>query len=213
MKRKRPILPEYPASAPLFRAAQHALDMAEDVENICFEDETLEGLEGIALNFSGCTFRSVTFGENDIEHMSFADCVLDHCDFSGFKLLEGSMHRVEITGCRGMGAQMDRSVLSNVLVKDCRVGYMTISECKLTNVEFCSSELENMLLYSCQMKDSAFESCRMLNAEITGTSLKGIDLTTDDISGLRAQLDCLKGAKISVLQTPMMCALLGMKVE
>ena len=213
MKRKRPGLPEYPDRANLEQAVRRALDLDEDVEKLAFEGEALEGVEGVSLAFAGCVFRHVRFGENDIGHLSFTDCLLDHCDFSGFKVLEGSLHRVELISCRGLGAQFDRSVLRDALFQACRVGYLTLSESRLTNVEFADCELENLLLYACALKDAAFTGCRMPNAEVTGTSLKGVDLTSDDISGLRAQLGCLEGAIISAAQAPELCALLGMKVR
>ena len=213
MKRKLPALPEYPEQANLEQAARRALAMDEDVEQLCFMDDAMEGLEGQSLTFSSCVFRRVRFGENALEHLSFVDCQLDHCDFSGFKLLEGALHRVEFLSCRGMGAQFDRSSLRDVLFRECRVGYLTLSECKLNSAEFVDCELENLLLYGCTLKSTVFEACRMPNAEVSGTSLKGIDLSGDDISGLRAPLSCREGAIVSALQAPELCALLGIKVK
>ena len=213
MKRRKPVLPEYPDRATLEQAARRALDLDEDVENLLFEDDVLEGLEGTSLTFSGCVFRRVRFGENDFSHLNLLDCRLDHCDFSGFRLPEGSMHRVEALQCRGMGAQLDRSVLRDVLFDQCRLGYLTVSECRLLQTAFADCELENLLLYGCQLKDAAFERCRMTAAEVTGTSLAGVDLSTDDISGLKAQLECLKGAEISVVQAPELCALMGLVIR
>ena len=213
MKRKRPNLPETPEQANLGQAVRRALDLDEDVEKLAFEGEALEGVEGVSLTFSGCVFRRVRFGENDIEHMSLVDCLLDHCDISGFKMSEGSMHRVELISCRGTGAQFDRSVLRDVLFQDCRAGYLTLSEARLTSVAFVGCELENMLLYACPLKDVAFDGCRMTSAEVSGTSLKGVDLSSDDISGLRAQLSSLEGAVVSAVQAPELCALLGIRVK
>ena len=213
MKRKRPNLPADAAQANLDQAVRRAMDLDEDVERLLFQDDALEGIEGVSLSFSGCIFRRVRFGENDIEHMSFTDCLLDHCDFSGFRLAEGSMHRVEVVSCRGIGAQFDRSVLRDALFQDCCIGYMTLSECKLTAIEFVSSELQNLLLYDCALKEVRFEGCRMPGSEVSGTSLKDVDLSSDDISGLKAQLSCLQGAVISAVQAPELCALLGMKVK
>ena len=63
MKRKKPVLPEYPDRANLDQAVRRALDLDEDVNNLLFEDDALEGLEGTSLTFSGCLFRRVRFGK------------------------------------------------------------------------------------------------------------------------------------------------------
>jgi len=196
----------------IIEMAYAAIEEGDDVRQAEFVSEILEGIETGSLGFVKCTFRNVTFGENHIKHLSFADCTFRNCDLSGLKLSDGSIHRSKFIECRGTGAVIDDSVIMNVSFEKCLLNYLTVSGCKVNNLKFKVSELARMMLHSCKAKGLKIENCNLTQAEFVETPLAGVDLSTDDISGIRVPVEALRGAKISVLQTVQVCGLLGVEV-
>ena len=87
----------------LMEALYLAMEEDDDVRDGDFQGEILAGIETRSLSFVRCKFQNVTFGENEIAHLSFVDCELRHCDLSGLRLVDGSLHRTNLFGCRAAG--------------------------------------------------------------------------------------------------------------
>lgn len=198
--------------ANLMETVRVAAAEGEDVFLQEFEDDCLEDVVTKSLDFSKCTFQNVSFGENDIKHLSFANCTFHHCDLSGMRLSDGSIHASHLVDCRGVGTQFDDSVLKDVRFDDCLLNYMTLSSCKLTNLTFLNTSLEQLMLHTCQIKRLKIKRCKLTGAEIVETSLSGVDLSTDELGGIRISPRDLAGAKISFAQTPLICGLIGVEL-
>ncbi len=198
--------------ADIIDSAYAAIEEGDDVWNAEFTGDTLEGIDTGSLGFAKCSFKNVTFGKNNIRHLSFADCTFRNCDLSGLKISSGSIHRSKFIDCRGTGAIIDESVIMNVSFENCLLDYLTISACKISNLKFKACRLTRMMLHTSRPKTLKFENCDLTQAEFVQTALAGIDLSTNDISGIRVPVEALRGAKISVLQSAQICALLGVEI-
>jgi uncharacterized protein YjbI with pentapeptide repeats len=198
--------------ADIMEAVRAAAEAGDDVLGLEFEGGALEGASARSLAFSKCVFKNVRFGDNDVKHLSFADCIFNHCDLSGLRLSDGSVHATQIKNCRGVGAQFDGSVLKNVAFVGCQLNYMTIASCKLASLTFRDCSLEKLMLHTCQQKGLKIENCSLASAEIADTSLLGVDLSSDDIGGIRVSPRDLAGAKASLLQAALVCALVGVEI-
>ena len=62
----------------LMEALYLAMEEDDDVRDGDFQGEILAGIETRSLSFVRCKFQNVTFGENEIAHLSFVDCELRH---------------------------------------------------------------------------------------------------------------------------------------
>ena len=196
----------------IVEAALAAAEMGDDVSGMAFAGEVLEGIDTGSLGFVRCTFRNVTFAENHIRHLSFADCEFRSCDLSGLRMTEGSIHRSRFHECRGTGAVIDASVIRSAQFENCKLNYLTVSACKISGLRFKNCELARMMLHSCKPKNLKIEGCSLERAEFVETPLAGVDLSTDDISGIRLPVDALRGAKISSVQAPQICGMLGVEI-
>lgn len=197
----------------MFDLVYQAIEEGDDVRDAEFTGEVFEGIDAGNIGFVRCVFRNVTFGENYIKHLSFADCTFRNCDLSGLKLSDGSIHRSKFIECRGTGAVLDNSAIMSVAFENCMLNYLTISGCKLNNLKFTKCELARMMLHSCaKPKGLKITDSNLTQAEFVETPLYGIDLSTDDISGIRVPVEALRGAKISVMQTVQVCGLLGVEI-
>ena len=196
----------------IIEAALAAIEEGDDVRNTEFTGDTLEGIDTGDLCFVKCVFKNVTFGENHIKHLSFADCTFKNCDLSGLRITDGSVHRSKFTECRGTGAVIDDSAIMNVVFENCMLNYLTVSGCKINSLRFKGCSLARMMLHTCRPKGLKMENCDLTQAEFVQTPLAGVDLSTDDISGIRVPVEALRGAKISVMQSVQVCALLGVEI-
>ena len=80
---------------------------------------------------------------------------------------------------------------------------MLYEKCKLDSAAFTETPLKNV----------EFRECSLRRAEFQRSPLADVDLTSDDIEGVRVELSLLRGAIVTPVQALMLASLLGLIVK
>lgn len=209
---KKPMRSKTLTDGNLSAAVYHASEEGE-LTALRFADQTLSGFRAALLEFDGCLFERVQLVDCDIDRIHFKDCQFVQCDFSGFRFHEGTLRRVTFEDCRAVGAQFERMTLRDVAFRQCHLDYVGLIDCRFQDAAFEQCRMEHALLYQCTQKRLTLQGCDMDGAEVIGTMLDGVDLSDCVLNSLRSDIACLRGATVSLSQTPVVLGLCGIRVR
>lgn len=213
MKRKSAAPGEVMPNDSIELAVIHSVEDDAAITNLLFELDTLEGISARMLDFVGCIFRRVTFSDLHIDRVHFANCRFEQCDLSGLPFRDGTLNRVEFVGCRGTGCIFDRMKMKDVLFKDGQLNYLTLSSCQAERIEFIDCDLSRSMFFETRQKDLLFDRCKLNESEFQGTLLKDVDLSSCSIENITLPSDLLRGATISLDQSPSILGLFGVRIR
>ena len=185
----------------------------EDIANEVFENE----------DFSNSTISSknidkIVFNNCDFTNVKFDTCILDgitfnNCDLSMVEFVDGGIHRCKFKNTKLVGANIGKSSMRNVIVEECYAKYFNLYQTRTSRLFLKSSNFTEARFYDCVLAEAIFDSVNFLSAEFLNTSLSGVDLSETEISGLRIKEEDIKGAIISIKQTPLVATLFGLKIK
>ena len=191
-----------------------AAEQGVDVENIRFT----QPLAGMTLTadgpeFHGCLFDGCRLLDMEIEGVFFVDVVFRDCDLSNLSMRGGVFIRCVFERCRLTGADLAEASLTDVTFLNCKGDYLGLAQARCKDVRFVGCELTEAGMQEMQLARTVFEGCRLQRAELFHTPLSGIDLTTDEIDGIRLEGSELKGAIVTPLQACELARLLGLIIR
>ena len=196
----------------LTAAVEEAIAEGEDLRGKHFADESLDFVEGQALDIVGCVFERCTFGEMDLKRISFVDCVFEKCEWSNVRLTSATFQRVRFSSCRMTGLEFLRGVLMNVSFDGCMMDYVSLSETKLDRVIFDQCRMRESLWSEVRLPKVRFAGCDLTKAQWMRTPLIGIDMSTSQIEGWTITLFDLRGVKVTAAQMISLSGLLGVEI-
>lgn len=164
------------------------------------------------LKFDYCILENVVFEQCTLEKFEAINCVFVNCDFANSIFNESIFSKVEFKNCRITGVQFPDSTFSDFLFSGCQGSFMTsryssfkhgeFVECKLNLSDFSASDLDKISFSKCDLKESTFANC----------SFNLASLATSDIERASFNANNLKGLTISLEQSYIFARLLGLNI-
>ena len=199
MKRSEPHLSRLERGRLLFSLVE-AQQEEQDICNLRFENEELEGFEGERLEFRGCVFSGCRLAGNRLRQISFTDCLLEGCDLSNLDCSDGVTQRVIFHGCKAVGLDFCQGFFQNTLFEDCDLRYANLNQSVLKEAEFRRCNLTGATLDDCDARSFSLEECDLTGANLRRLPLGGKDLRSCRLDGVILVGEELHGATISVEQ-------------
>lgn len=179
--------------------------------DIHYKNKTFDLSEISYAEFNGCLFENCNF-INEGVNIHFYHCKFNHCDLCNIILNKTKLYIVEIFECKLIGATFNESIFESLIINESTLKMAGFFYHKFKEVDINKSLLE----------ESLFDSCTLIKFEITNSNLTGIDinktklnidLSSNNIEGIKISNEDIKGATISYEQSYDLIRLLGVKLK
>ncbi|WP_347158238.1 pentapeptide repeat-containing protein [Pontibacter chitinilyticus] len=142
--------------------------------------------------YEGKTFDKILYPGKAIKNREFETCTFKNCDFSNADFSVNRFTDCVFIGCNLALLKLNRSTLSHVVFR----------ECKLTGINFseCGEALFTVRFESCFLDYASFVNRKMPKTLFSSTSLKGTDFTNATLTSAVFDNTNLEGAVFSGTQ-------------
>lgn len=143
-----------------FKNIREAFDWAvKTATNNTLQDLDMSWAELSGLNFSGKTFKRITFLAANLSGSVFSDCKFVNCRFSNSILKDTQFLNVDMAGCNFFGC-----LLNNGRLKTCNISNSTfvgadLKECKVSESLFSECNFGSNNLAMSAVTSNSFLSC------------------------------------------------------
>lgn len=183
----------------------------EKLEGYSFSNENIELNKNVEIKV--CKFNGVVFGEKSINFGNLEDVEFINCDLSNLSFIDTSFFRVKFENCKLFGTNFVDSDFDNVIIKDSMCNLINIAGLKIQNTKIINSNFKESRIMSCGLKNMVIEDVNLSRSDIINTKLKDIDLSSNNIDGIKVDLNNIKGAIINFQQSIDLIELLGVKIK
>lgn len=215
MQVAQPVLPaRMETGISLEEALSLALSDEGPVVGHRFEGGSAAGWELEKSEYRGCVFSACRLTGARLEKAWLRDVVFERCELSGVRLAESTLQRVRFVDCKLSGANLSGAVLQDVHFQNCAADGIILAESGLKNVCFEDCKLQEASFSTLRKKAHfSLERCDLRAADFLHTPLKGMDLTSNDIDGIRLEGQEVRGAVVTALQACELAKLLGVVIR
>lgn len=184
------------------------------IRNACIEGEEASGQELRRMEFYGCVLKESKYIHCDFSKSSFIDVVFYKCDLSNTDFKECYFMRCEFISCKGVGVDMQSSVMKHTKASDMNLRYANLNNIYLEHVFFDKTDMMEASMSEAKYKDWKAADTKFVGTNFFHTNLRGFDFTENELTGLLVSEDLseLKGIKISPVQALEIVKLLGITI-
>ena len=176
------------------------------------KDSKLVGISEVT-EFNECVFKDLSFIDVELTKITMVDVRFENCDFSNVDLGDRSFFRVEFKNCKMIGVDFTKVHFYDCLFEGSNASYSNFSEVKFKNSEIIDSNFMESRFQAVEFSSLYLESVDFTRLEVIQSSLKGLNLCDCVIDGIRADLNSLRGVKVSSYQAIDLISLFGIIVE
>ena len=214
MRRQLPRLPSEPmAIQPLEQAARRAAEEEEHIERAQFYNDMLLETNLQRVDIDTCFLKGCKFPECIIQKSYITDAVFRDCDLSNVHFEDTNFRRVEFHNCKLVGTNFTGAILKHVLMSECLGRYCNFSFAHIQDSLFQTCDFAKMGMTEARLTRILLEGCSLAEAEMLNTPLKDVNLTTNDLQGIRLSGGELQGAIISSLQAVDLIRIFGVSIQ
>ncbi|MBN1440508.1 MAG: pentapeptide repeat-containing protein [Anaerolineales bacterium] len=163
--------------------------------------------------FEVVIFRRAVFGPSRCAKPRFLDCRLDACDLSGIDWEQARFRRVELLGCRGIGAQLVESEWEDACFREGNWERAVFTAARFRAAHFTGCSLRETSWEGADLTGAVFEDCDLTRADFRGSKLQDVDLRGSALDGAQAGWEEWKGAIVDPRQAVQVAGLLGIAVR
>lgn len=157
--------------------------------------------------------RNVSFQGAELPLVQLADCRFEAGDFASCTLDKAYMRRVELIGCRLLGATLAEADLRDVLFARCNANLAHFWNTRFRAVRFEHCTLHEASFDGADLTGAVFYKCDLSGADLRNTRLKGADLRGSSLAGIKINSNDVAGAVIDPIQALELIQLLGVVVR
>lgn len=158
-------------------------------------------------------FKRVSLSQTQLTAPQVIDSRLEACDFAGAEWEKAYFRRIELLGCRLVGAKLIQANIEDVVIKDCNGELALFWESSFKAVRFERSTLREASFEGANLSGVVFDTCDLQKADLRNTKLVGTDFRGSMLSGIQVGIKELQGAIIDPAQAVQLADLLGMTVR
>jgi uncharacterized protein YjbI with pentapeptide repeats len=176
-------------------------------------DCQLAGQAAAGVVFEQMHLRRVDFGRTRLARSRFVDVRFEACDLSSVDWEKSHFRRVELIGCRLLGARMPDSYFADTLIRDCSAELVFLTAAEFKAARFERTSLLEANFDAADLSGVVFVKCDLSGSNLRGANLAGADLRSSVIGGVQVGIAELQGAIVDSMQAAQIAALLGLVVK
>jgi uncharacterized protein YjbI with pentapeptide repeats len=173
-------------------------------------------LQAANVSLDECVLERLLLAQAKLEKMRVSDCDFRACDLTAANCSEGSLIRVRFAGGRMTGTDLNRAVIKDVVLTDCKLDManfrfakftrVRFENCILTDTDFQNAELTDVEFASCLLEKTDFNNCKISRVDARGSqlfdirgwpSLRGLKIDTTQLMTIAPELALALGLQIT----------------
>lgn len=186
------------------------------IENAILSNLDYTELKAKNASFEESVIERSHFVAAKLEKLSFMDVEAKASDFSAALCSDSSLVRVHFIGCRMIGVDFNRSVIKDVIFKDCKLDMANFRFAKLTRVRFMKCTFIDADFQAAEIREVAFDNCHLEKVEFGQCKIKQVDVRGSqlyDIKGWQSLRGLIINSTQLVTIAPQLAAELGLIIE
>lgn len=166
-----------------------------------------------------CYFEKATLTDLHFQNISCYDVVFKNCDFSNVvwntdaEFAGPVLHQVTFDNCKMVGTDFGMTAFKKVTFQNCVGRYVNFSFTTMKEVKLLNCSFQNMILQDSTCKKILLQENELLELELLHTSLKDVDMSSNQIDGLKTDLESIQGMIVNPEQALHLSKLLGIVVK
>ena len=187
------------------------LSKKEILKDYIFSNENIKLDKNVEIK--RCKFDGIIFDEVNIKFGTLEDVEFINCDLSNLTFIDTHIFRVHFKNCKLFGTNFIDTTLDNVIIEDSMCSMSNFTGVKIHNSKISDSNFKSSNIENSELKNIIIDRVNFNDSSFIKTPLKDIDLSNSNIEEINIDLNCIKGAIISLEQTMDLIGLLGVKVK
>lgn len=187
------------------------INKKEVLKDYIFNNENIELDKNVEIK--RCKFDGIIFDEVNIKFGTLEDIEFINCDLSNLSFIDTHIFRVKFKNCKLFGTNFIDTTLDNLTIEDCMCSMSNFTSVKINNSKISDSNFKTSNINNSELKNIILDRVNFSNSDFINTKLRDIDLSSCNIEEINIDLNCIKGAIISLEQTMDLIGLLGVKVK
>lgn len=168
-------------------------------ENKAFEKVTYAGKGTWSKEFEQCTFKSCDFSESSFSQCRFTDCQFIGCNLAMLKLNRSTLSNVGFKECKLIGVNFSEceDFLFTVRFENCILDYASFMKKKMPKTQFLNSSLKNVTFAHANLTKAMFDNTDLEGTVFERTELKEANFATAYNYTLDPEQNNIKKARFS----------------
>ena len=187
------------------------IDKKEILKNYIFNNENIKLDKNVEIK--KCKFDGIIFDEVNIKFGTLEDVEFINCDLSNLSFIDSYIFRVKFNNCKLFGINFIDTTLESLIIEDSMCSMANLIGVKISNSKISDSNFKTSNINNCELKNIILDRVNFSNSDFINTKLKDINLSSCNIEEINIDLNCIKGAIISLEQTMDLIGLLGVKIK
>jgi len=187
------------------------IEKKETLKDYVFNNENIKLDKNVEIK--RCKFDGIIFDEVSIKFGTLEDVEFINCDLSNLSFIDSHMFRVSFKNCKLLGTNFIDTTLDNIIIEDSMCSMANLTGVKINNSKISDSNFKSSSINNSELKNLILDRVNFSNSDFINTKLKDMDLSSCNIEEINIDLNCIKGAIISLEQTMDLIGLLGVKIK
>lgn len=166
------------------------------------------------LELSGSRIEESRYMGCNFEKASFVDVIFQKCDFSNCDFRDAYFQRCEFLSCKCVGADLNHTILKNIVIEDSNFQYAMLNDAVLEAVAVSASDLTDASISDTRLKEFGAVRTKFIRTNFFQTKLKGLDFSQNELMDISVSdtLEELAGIKVSPVQALELVKFMGVEV-
>jgi hypothetical protein len=161
-----------------------------------FQDLDLSNRAVASVEVDQCRFKSVNFGQTELDRAVISDAVFQGCDFANLRARECSLVRVSLAGSRMTGLSWVQGSLREARFEGCRMDLASFRFSVMKNVVFSGCKLMQADFQEADLRGARFERCDLTAAQFSKAQMDGARFSDCVLDGLGGVIS-LRGSVVT----------------
>ena len=201
-----PEVGEYAAEAPDLRGRfAH--------EDLRLRDADLSESSAPGVRLERVLMERVMLARANLRTAVVQDGRFEGCDAAGSRWDQAHLTRVEMDGCRLLGAGFSRATFSDLRVRDVNAEMAMFIGAAFTAARFERCNFRGASFQGADLRNVVFRDCDLRTADLREARVEGTDLRGSNIAGMAVDLGRLRGLVLDPAQAMDIVAQMGVTVK
>lgn len=206
------ISPPTPPETEEVSAVAPVLESGDVVEDLRLRDADMAEVSAAGVRLERVEMERVSLARVRLPRAALVDATLTACDLAGGTWDSAHLGRVEMKGCRLVGADFSHASFGDVRVYETNAEMVNFVAATLFSVRFEGCNLRGALFQGADLRFAVFRNCDLTNADLRGCKLDRTDLRGSQIAGLALGAAGPRGLIVDPEQALDIVAQLGARV-
>jgi uncharacterized protein YjbI with pentapeptide repeats len=200
-----------PAKLPEDDLKDDGVYLSLEYENIDLANRSVASIE-----IDQCRFKTVNFGQSELDRALISDVVFQGCDFANLRARDCSLVRVSLTGSRVTGMSWVEGSVRDAVFDGCRMDLASFRFSNFKSVVFTDCKLAQADFQEADLRGARFERCDLTGAQFSKAQMEGArlsDCRLDGIGGVLSLQGTIVGSRDALGLAYTLASALGITIE